>query len=63
MLISSLDSTVRLLDKDDGTMYKEYTGHINKDFRLDSVFSNDDAYVLSGSEDGGIFIWGLEEVC
>lgn len=60
ILASSLDEKLRLLDKDDGSVYKEYMGHKNKDFKIESIFSNDDAYVISGSEDGNIFFWSLE---
>lgn len=61
ILASCLDSTIRLIDKDDGSIYTEYTGHKNNEFKIESVFSNDDAYVVSGSEDGYIYFWGLEE--
>jgi mitogen-activated protein kinase organizer 1 len=41
---------------------KRYKGHKNKEFKILSTFSNDDAFVVSGSEDGDIWFWGLEEV-
>ncbi len=37
-LVSCLPSVLRLIDKDDGTMYKEYTGHTNKEYQLDNAF-------------------------
>lgn len=61
LLASSLDAKLRLIDKDDGSVYKEYSGHQNSDFKLENTFSNDDAYVISGSEDGKIYFWSLEE--
>jgi mitogen-activated protein kinase organizer 1 len=61
LLVSSLDGVIRLLDKDDGSLYQEYKGHKNKEFKILSTFSNDDAFVVSGSEDGDIWFWGLEE--
>ena len=39
-----------------------YTGHRNKDYKLDSVLSHTDGHVVSGSEDGRIFFWDLVEV-
>jgi mitogen-activated protein kinase organizer 1 len=60
-LVSCLPDVLRLIDKDDGTMYKEYTGHTNKEYQLDNTFSRDDAYVISGSENGSIYIWSLED--
>jgi len=61
LLASSLDSTIRLLDKEDGTMYQEYKGHVNEGYPVKSCFTNTDAYVVSGSEDGKLFWWSLEE--
>mmetsp|Transcript_14605 Transcript_14605/g.16210 ORF Transcript_14605/g.16210 Transcript_14605/m.16210 type:complete len:180 (-) Transcript_14605:39-578(-) len=60
ILAGTLDSTIRLLDKSDGTLYSEYTGHVNKEFKITSMFTGDDAYVVSGSEDGKIVYWSLE---
>ena len=37
----------------------EYTGHKNDDYKLDSALSHNDAYVVSGSEDGDVCIWDL----
>jgi len=39
-----------------------YQGHVNKEFKLDSCISSDDKNVLTGSEDGSIFIWDLVDV-
>jgi WD40 repeat protein len=45
------------------TVFFRYKGHHHTDYRLRSAFSNDDAYVLSGSEDNKMYIWDLLEVC
>ena len=42
--------------------YSRYKGHRNADYKLDSCLSHDDAYVISGSEDGRIYFWDLVEV-
>ncbi|KAI8844768.1 WD40-repeat-containing domain protein [Chytridium lagenaria] len=59
ILVSTLDDTVRLLDKENGEVLAEYKGHKNKDYKVTSTLSNDDAYVISGSEDGRICFWDL----
>ncbi|OZJ06268.1 hypothetical protein BZG36_00821 [Bifiguratus adelaidae] len=59
VLVSSLDSTIRLLDKDNGSLLNEFKGHKNIEYKIQSVLSNDDAHVLSGSESGGIHVWDL----
>ena len=40
-----------------------YRGHVNAEFKLDSCISSNDRQVLSGSEDGFIYIWDLVDVC
>ena len=41
--------------------WSRFTGHVNKDYKVDSCLSNTDAYVISGSEDGRVCFWGLVE--
>lgn len=59
ILASTLDNTIRLLDKDKGELFQEYSGHKNAEYKIDSRLSYDDAYVVSGSEDGRICYWDL----
>jgi len=61
ILISCLDNTVKLLDKNNGELLSTYRGHKNLTYKIESCMSNDDAYVLSGSEDHFIYIWDLVE--
>nr|XP_054770625.1 WD repeat domain-containing protein 83-like [Lytechinus pictus] len=61
MLVSSQDSTLRLLDKDNGELLGEYQGHINKDYRIECCMNETDTHVVSGSEDGRICFWDLVE--
>lgn len=56
-LASCLDSTVRLVDRADGTTLNTFKGHSNKEYRITSTFSPTDSHVISGSEDGFIYIW------
>ncbi|KAG0305749.1 WD repeat-containing protein 83 [Dissophora globulifera] len=61
VLASSLDDTVRLMDLSNGSLLNAYKGHKNSQYKIRSCLSNSDAFVLSGSEDGKIFIWDLIE--
>jgi mitogen-activated protein kinase organizer 1 len=61
ILVSSLDNKLRLLDKSSGEVLNEYKGHVNSDYKLDSVLSHTDGHVVSGSEDGRICFWDLVE--
>lgn len=59
VLVSTLDSTVRLIDKENGHVLQSYKGHVNKDFRIRSCLGMADSVVISGSEDGQLFAWDL----
>ena len=61
LLVSTLDSSIRLLDKENGSLYHTLTGHINDGFPVRSTFTNTDAYVVSGDEQGKLFWWGVEK--
>ncbi|KAI9351996.1 WD40-repeat-containing domain protein [Obelidium mucronatum] len=61
LLASSLDGVIRLFDKENGEMLASYKGHKNTEYKIVSTLSNDDAYVVSGSEDGRICFWDLVE--
>lgn len=58
-LAGCLDSTIRLVDRSDGSILNKYTGHQNTEYRISCAFSNTDEHVLSGSEDGKIWCWGF----
>ncbi|XP_067416594.1 WD repeat domain-containing protein 83 isoform X2 [Emydura macquarii macquarii] len=60
-LAASLDSTLRLLDKDTGELLGEYTGHKNTAYKLDCCLSEQDTHVGSCSEDGKVYFWDLVE--
>ncbi|KAJ1674704.1 WD repeat-containing protein 83 [Spiromyces aspiralis] len=47
------------MDNADGSMLNKYTGHENKQYRIQSHLDSEDAFILSGSEDGSIFIWDM----
>ena len=60
-LISTLDSTIRLMDKGNGQLLQSYKGHTNKDYRIRSCLGMADSVVVSGSEDGHLYAWDLLE--
>ena len=39
-----------------------YTAHSNKEYKIDSCVSSNDRQILSGSEDGFVYIWDLIDV-
>ena len=39
-----------------------YTGHKNSEYKIDNCLDCKDTHVLSGSEDGNVYIWDLVEV-
>ncbi|KAG0351308.1 hypothetical protein BG005_009225 [Podila minutissima] len=61
ILASSLDDTVRLMDRANGGLLNAYKGHVNNKYKIRSCLSNSDAHVIAGSEDGKIYIWDLIE--
>jgi len=61
LLVSCLDSSIRLIDKDTGELLQEYTGHKNTNYRIDCCLDHTDNYVISGSEDGTVYMWSLVE--
>lgn len=59
VLVSTLDSTIRLMDKGNGQLLQSYKGHTNKDYRIRSCLGMADSIVISGSEDGKLYAWNL----
>ena len=61
VLVSSLDSTVRLMDQANGQLLKAYRDEafVNTDLRVRSTLGLNDSVVLSGSDDGMVFAWDL----
>ncbi|KAF2113805.1 WD40-repeat-containing domain protein [Lophiotrema nucula] len=62
-LVSSLDSTIRLMDRDNGQLLKAYRddGYVNKELRVKSTLGFNDSVVVSGSDDGMVYAWDLLE--
>ena len=61
VLVSTLDSTIRLMDKGNGQLLQSYKGHANTEYRIRSTLGMADSTVISGSEDGKLYAWDLLE--
>jgi len=63
LLLSTLDSHLRLFDHSTGTLLRAYThpSFKNTEYRLRSALGLYDSTVFSGSENGKIFVWDLLE--
>ena len=59
LLACSLDNAIRLFDKDNGELLNTFKGHKSSNYKIDGIFSVSDAYVISGSEDGQVYIWDI----
>ncbi|TKA53690.1 hypothetical protein B0A53_03732 [Rhodotorula sp. CCFEE 5036] len=60
LLVSTLDSTHRLLDLQHGTVVQSFTGHKNTNYRSQSCFGAREETVICGDEDGKVFGWDME---
>ncbi|KAL8849571.1 MAG: hypothetical protein Q9221_005445 [Calogaya cf. arnoldii] len=61
VLVSTLDSVIRLMDKSNGQMLQSYKGHANTEYRIRSCLGLADSIVISGSEQGKLYVWDLLE--
>jgi len=61
VLSACLDGRLRLFDCSSGELLNEYTGHSNKQYKIEACLTATDAHVVSGSEDHAIYIWSLVE--
>lgn len=62
MLVSALDSTMRLVGTEQGEVARVYRGHTNKLYCSSNTFFMTlpkQQAVASGSEDGSIWLWDL----
>lgn len=62
LLVSTLDSTHRLLDLKHGTVVQSFTGHKNTSYRSQSCFGAREETVICGDEEGQVFGWDMEAV-
>lgn len=61
ILLSTIENSIIILDAYDGFIRHKLTDHINESsLLLEASFTPDSRYVLSGSEDGRVLIWDVE---
>lgn len=61
MLVTTLNSAIHLMDREDGSELQRYTGHKNTSYRIHSSLGHGEATVLSGDEDGKLWSWDLAD--
>jgi WD40 repeat protein len=57
LLVSTNDSRLRLYQTDDYSMLCKYKGLTNDNMQIKATFSEDGSYVISGSENGNVYLW------
>ena len=62
MLVTSLDSTLRLMDRSNGQLLASFKGHKNESYRCRAIFSHDESSVIFGDEDGKLWTWNVIDV-
>lgn len=63
VVTSTLDSRLRLFDRKDGKVLQSFRaeGFVNESYRVRAALGMNDSVVVSGSEEGSIFVWDLME--
>lgn len=56
---SCTNNSIFLLERSSGIKLKEYKGHKVKDFSIDLQFTQDDSHILTGSEDGSLYLYNI----
>lgn len=59
LLVATVRGNSLLIDRSEAKILKEYKGHDNKLFKLESTLVLNDSCVASGSEDGKVYIWDI----
>jgi mitogen-activated protein kinase organizer 1 len=61
-LATTLDGHIRLMDAQTGSMLANFSGHLNKDYKIRAVFGHAEASVVCGDERGSVWAWDLLDV-
>ncbi|EIW83279.1 nuclear mRNA splicing protein [Coniophora puteana RWD-64-598 SS2] len=59
LLVTTLDSNIRLFDNATGKLLNSFTGHKHAEYRSRACFGHGEATVVAGDEDGRIWAWDL----
>jgi mitogen-activated protein kinase organizer 1 len=62
LLVTTLDSHIRLMDTTTGKMLNDFTGHVNSSYRCRATFGHAEASIVCGDEKGQIWAWDLLDV-
>lgn len=62
LLVSTLDSHVRLFDRKSGKMLGDFTGHKNDSYKSQAAMMYGEGGVVCGDEDGKLWSWGVLDV-
>jgi mitogen-activated protein kinase organizer 1 len=62
LLVTTLDSHIRLLDLSTGQVLNTFKGHTGKEYRVRACFGAAEASVVCGDEDGRVWGWDLVDV-
>jgi WD40 repeat protein len=57
ILVTSNDSRIRLYNLRDHSLSCKYKGYLNSSSQIKATFSRDGQYIISGSEDGYVYVW------
>ncbi|KAF7459410.1 WD domain, G-beta repeat-containing protein [Cryptosporidium felis] len=63
VLVTTNDSRVRLFNLSDLSTFVKFKGHINEETLLSAQISNDEKFIVSGSENGYICFWDIRYDC
>ena len=61
-VISSCDSRIRLLSMNDGKIICKYKGYSNENSMIKSCIDYDYDIIISGSEDGFVYVWDIYNI-
>lgn len=59
LLITTLDSHLRLLDRTTSRVLASFTGHTNTSYRTKAAFLRGESAVVVGDENGELWSWGV----
>lgn len=62
LLVSTLDSTLRLMDLEKGQCFQTFQGHKNVNYRSKACFGVGEGSVWMGDDEGAVRGWDVESV-
>ncbi|KNB42689.1 hypothetical protein JH06_3650 [Blastocystis sp. subtype 4] len=59
IVASTTSSAVICFERASGLLLNEYRGHVCEELKIESILNNTDEYVITGSENGTVYIYDL----